>query len=84
MIVDAVISSNNWTFFDITAGGIGMLSGGNLSDDSNHRSLQNIGSGVNQGPKPAGSNVGYADGHAAWKKFDDMKHRYTRGQFFWW
>ena len=83
MIVDAVIS-NNGLFFEITAGGIGNLSGGDLTDDSNHKSRQSIGSGVNRGPKPAGSNVGYADGHADWRKFDDMKHRYTRGQFFWW
>ena len=85
MIVDAVVSnSNDWEFFDITSGGIWNLSGQMLTDDSNHRSRQNIGSGVNQGSKPSGSNVGYADGHADWRKFDEMEHRYTRGQWFWW
>ena len=85
MIVDAVLSnSNDWEFFDIKAGGIWNLTGQMLADDSNHRSNQNIGSGARQGPKPAGANVGYVDGHAGWRKFDDMQHRYTRGQYFWW
>jgi prepilin-type N-terminal cleavage/methylation domain-containing protein len=33
---------------------------------------------------PAGGNVGYKDGHAAWRKFDGMDQRSSQGQSFWW
>jgi prepilin-type processing-associated H-X9-DG protein len=85
MIVDAMISNNNpWKFFEITSGGIWIMSGNTLTDDTNHRSKQTIIDGANRGPKPSGANVAYADGHADWRDFEDMEHRYTQGQWFWW
>lgn len=86
MLMDVVISqNNNWKFFGIDGGGIVGLSGGTLTDDSNHKSRQMIVvSPTAQGPKPEGGNVGYADGHVDWRRFEDMKHRYTRGMWFWW
>ncbi|MEN6308799.1 MAG: type II secretion system protein [Anaerohalosphaeraceae bacterium] len=85
MAMDCVISNNNdWKFFGITSGGIGALSGGILTDDSNHKSSKTIGTGLAQGPKPDGGNIGFADGHVNWRPFDEMKHRYTVGQWFWW
>lgn len=83
MIVDATLSTSATTgFFDITDGGIWNLSGQTLTDDSNHRSRQMTGNPP--GSAPDGCNVGYADGHVDWRGFDDMRHRYTRGQYFWW
>jgi len=85
MIVDAVISNqNDWEFFDMTAGGIYNLSGQTLTNNSNHRSRQRISDGTNQGSRPAGANIGYADGHADWRQFDDMQHAITMGMWFWW
>jgi len=85
MIMDAVISDqNNWNFFNITTGGIVDLSGGTLVDNSNHKSRQTIHDGTNEGPAPDGANMGYADGHVSWKRFDDMSHQITWGQWFWW
>ena len=79
MITDAMISkANNHEFFDIKAGGI--VSFG-LTDNSNHASRQSIRDGH---PKPAGSNIGFADGHVEWRKFDDMSHQLTMGMWFWW
>ena len=33
---------------------------------------------------PAGGNLGFKDGHVAWRKFDDMNQRCNGGQSFWW
>ena len=33
---------------------------------------------------PAGGNLGYKDGHAAWRKFDVMTPRTVSGATFWW
>ena len=86
MVMDVMISQagQNWNFFNITAGGIGALSGSTLVDSSNHPSRQKLCSGANQGPKPDGSNIAYADGHVDWKKYEDMEIKYTQGQWFWW
>lgn len=85
MIMDSVISdNNNWKFFEITSGGIYNLSAQTLTDNTNHKSRQMIGTGVTQGPKPDGANVAFVDGHVDWRGFDEMKHRYTRGMWFWW
>lgn len=91
MIMDVIISEqNNWNFFNITSGGIVALSGNTLVDSSNHPSRQRLYSGANQGVKPEGSNIAYADGHVAWQDFgpqppnSNIKHQYTQGQWFWW
>lgn len=85
MTMDCVISQNNdWKFFEITGGGIPGLSGGTLTDNSNHKSNKIIISGSNQGPQPDGANVAYADGHVDWRPFEEMKHRYSQGMWFWW
>lgn len=90
MIMDAVISDGNagqgeWNFFEIRSGGIDELSGGTLLDNTNHQSRQTIQAAGGSGPKPAGGNIAYADGHVDWRKFDVMKHRITTmGTWFWW
>jgi competence protein ComGC len=33
---------------------------------------------------PAGGNVGFKDGHVAWRKFELMVPRTTSGRYFWW
>lgn len=91
MIMDAVISNNNdYEFFGITAGGMDELSGGVLTDDTNHLSRQSMRPGY---PKPEGGTVGYADGHADWRstgtylgggRFDNFEHLYSHGMWFWW
>lgn len=86
MIMDAVISEGNaWNFFDIDSGGIDELSGGTLYDSTNHQSRQTIRAAGGSGPKPAGGNIAYADGHVDWRRFDIMEHRITtEGMWFWW
>jgi prepilin-type N-terminal cleavage/methylation domain-containing protein len=37
-----------------------------------------------KGGFPVGGNVAFKDGHAAWRRFDDMNQRATGGQSFWW
>lgn len=84
MVMDVVISENEWNFFDIKSGGIDELSMGTLVDNSNHQSRQ-IRRGLGgQGPEPEGGNTGYADGHVTWSRFRDMKHQLTYGVRFWW
>ena len=36
------------------------------------------------GAIPHGGNVGFKDGHVAWRKFEDMDQRAARGPGFWW
>lgn len=93
MIMDAVLSENNdWTFSGIYGGGMGSLSSGTLTDDTNHMSRLSIQSGPNQGIKPDGLNVTYADGHTAWRSagnyrngtFDNIRFQYDNGRYFWW
>jgi prepilin-type N-terminal cleavage/methylation domain-containing protein/prepilin-type processing-associated H-X9-DG protein len=85
MVMDVMISNgNNWNFFQISAGGIDDLSDGNLWDNSNHASRQSLGTPPNTGQKPEGSNIGFADGSVSWRRFEDMQHRLTYGQWFWW
>ncbi len=37
-----------------------------------------------KGAFPAGGNVGFKDGHVAWRKFDDMRQQSAKGESFWW
>ena len=37
-----------------------------------------------RGKFPEGGNLGFKDGHADWRKFDQMDQRATGGQSFWW
>jgi type II secretory pathway pseudopilin PulG len=37
-----------------------------------------------RGQFPDGGNVGFKDGHVAWRKFDDMRSRTSAGAYFWW
>ena len=39
-----------------------------------------------EGEKPEGGNIGFLDGHASWRHFEDMYERYTPPQAvdFWW
>jgi prepilin-type N-terminal cleavage/methylation domain-containing protein len=36
------------------------------------------------GRLPSGGNVGFKDGHVAWRKFDDMNQQSAKGESFWW
>jgi prepilin-type processing-associated H-X9-DG protein len=33
---------------------------------------------------PSGGNIGFKDGHVAWRKFDDMNQQSAKGESFWW
>jgi len=80
-----MISNNNaFNFFDIQNGGMWDMTGQTLADNSNHISRQTIRVGTSSGPKPSGSNIGYADGHVDWRQFDNMEHRISWGNWFWW
>ena len=82
MMMDAVISARNeWNFFEVQGGS--WTKYGEL-DRTNHASRQRIQSGSDSGIKPAGANIAYADSHVEWRKFSEMQHRVTWGQWFWW
>jgi len=34
--------------------------------------------------KPDGGNIGFLDGHASWRHFEDMYERRDKGVMFWW
>jgi prepilin-type N-terminal cleavage/methylation domain-containing protein len=36
------------------------------------------------GTRPAGGNLGFKDGHVAWRRFADMDQRAVSGRGFWW
>ena len=36
------------------------------------------------GAFPSGGNIGFKDGHVAWRKFDDMRQQSTAPTCFWW
>jgi prepilin-type N-terminal cleavage/methylation domain-containing protein/prepilin-type processing-associated H-X9-DG protein len=85
MIMDTVISErNDWNFFYVLEGGMADLSNGTLWDTTNHRSNRTIHSRNGSGPQPEGANIGFADGHVAWRKFEDMEHQITWEPWFWW
>ena len=87
MIMDVVISAmNSYNFFNIETGGIWDMTDHMVADNSNHASRQVIHSGGGTGTKPDGSNIGYADGHTDWRRFEVMQHRLTipNGPWFWW
>jgi len=87
MIMDTVISEqNDWNFFHILAGGINAKGLGTLWDTTNHESNKMVhsSSGNDSGPAPEGANIGFADGHLEWRRFNEMQHQVTIGMWFWW
>lgn len=89
MIMDVIVCHKDWNFFKITIGGIPKFSGGNLWDNSNHASQQEIRSADDnqQGPRPDGSQIGFVDGHVSWRSFEDMQPRLKVNNQeirFWW
>ncbi len=85
MIMDAVISDRNtWNFTDIRTGGAYPNFG--IPDSTNHLSRRTLTNptGNNSGLEPSGANIGFADGHAEWRHFNDMEYRLNWGQWFWW
>ena len=84
MIMDAMISQVNTTWnFDAVSNG-GAAGNYNQDDSCNHFSRQRITSGANSGQKPSGGNIVFADGHAEWRPFDDMRYRMDWGNWWWW
>lgn len=82
MLMDNVISQDQYNFFEITAGGAPSAFG--VRDTSNHKSNHRFGNAGGGQYKPSGANIGYADGHVDSRKFDDMQHRVTVGLQYWW
>ncbi len=85
MIMDAVISDRNtWNFTDIRTGGAYPNFG--IPDSTNHLSRRTLANSAGGGSslEPSGANIGFADGHAEWRHFNDMEYRLNWGQWFWW
>jgi prepilin-type N-terminal cleavage/methylation domain-containing protein len=83
MIMDAVISDrNNTNFSDIRTGGLWPDFG--IPDSTNHLSRRTVAGGAPTEFEPEGASIGYSDGHVEWRPFNQMKHRLTWGQWFWW
>ena len=75
MVVDQTISSSSMgSFYEITSGGAWNLF--QTVDQTNH---------LNKSGMPLGSNIGFVDGHVAWRPFGQMQMRYSTGVFYsWW
>jgi prepilin-type N-terminal cleavage/methylation domain-containing protein/prepilin-type processing-associated H-X9-DG protein len=83
MIMDAVISDrNNTNFSDIRTGGAWPNFG--VPDTTNHLTQRRVIGGGSMEVVPEGGSIGFADGHVEWRKFEEMQHRLTWGQWFWW
>ncbi len=93
MIADAVISTTDGTrFSEISVGGLPGLSAGTVYDTTNHLSRRKASGSLYYAPD--GLNIAYADGSTNWKSagiqktiggpFDNIKHMYTQGEWFWW
>lgn len=85
MIMDAVISALNSStnFVRIMGGGAPFFFG--IPDSTNHLSKRTVvGATSPTDLAPEGASVGFADGHVEWRPFDEMRHRLTWGQWFWW
>lgn len=75
MIVDQIISESvSDKFYNLTSG---MGSNFNIAEQSNH---------LNKSGYPFGCNIGYVDGHVAWKPFEQTQIRlYIAGvRYYWW
>jgi prepilin-type N-terminal cleavage/methylation domain-containing protein len=75
LLADATLQDVGTLSFSVVPGGF-QQAGQPYPHTSPHMSTK--------GGKPAGSNVGFKDGHAMWRKFADMKIRTKSGQNFWW
>jgi prepilin-type N-terminal cleavage/methylation domain-containing protein/prepilin-type processing-associated H-X9-DG protein len=85
MIMDAVISEiDGKNFSDIHSGGADDPQNFGIPDSTNHLTKRNVVGGTSAQFIPEGANIGFADGHVDWRKFDDMQHRLTLGPWFWW
>jgi prepilin-type processing-associated H-X9-DG protein len=73
MVFDNTIASSSVGPFDKVMGGLWALYA--IYDSTNH---------LAKNGKPLGGNIGYVDGHIAWKPFTQMQIRCQSGPIFWW
>jgi prepilin-type N-terminal cleavage/methylation domain-containing protein/prepilin-type processing-associated H-X9-DG protein len=82
MVMDGVLSdNNNYNFDDIRVGNSYPFTG--VPDQTNHLSPQKV-DNLHNNKAPAGANIGYADGHVGWKRFEDMEFQLILGKWWWW
>ena len=68
---------NDWKFFGLTQTYA-------EADYTNHKGRKRLTNGPNSGPAPDGGVNAFVDGHASWKKFEDMDMRVQANGFHWW
>lgn len=74
MMCDQTISEGLYDhFYGIISGGLWSLA--QVAEQSNH---------LNKAGKPLGGNIGFVDGHVAWRPFDQMQIRAVTGINCWW
>jgi len=74
MITDQTMSTSmSGGFYNIRVGGLWTLS--QISEQSNHLDKSGL---------PLGGNIGYVDGHVAWRPFGQMQMRLYMGLYNWW
>jgi prepilin-type processing-associated H-X9-DG protein len=93
MVMDSVLSGPS----DYRTEAFNSIHGGGwddfgLTDDTNHLSRQTYSAdnkcpqmpAIQSGYKPEGANIGFADGHVDWRRFDDMLRRVDGHTDFYW
>lgn len=82
LVMDAVISDNNaYNFDNIQVGNSYPFTG--VPDQTNHLTRARIDS-QHDNKAPEGANIGWADGHVSWKRFEEMKFQLNYYKWWWW
>ena len=80
LVLDVVISAMETRSDEYPNGNFSMVSGGMLIDHGIYDSTSHLKTEA----EPLGGNIGFLDGHVAWRPFDDMAGRYGGNRLFWW
>jgi prepilin-type N-terminal cleavage/methylation domain-containing protein/prepilin-type processing-associated H-X9-DG protein len=80
MVLDVVISAMEMRSDEYPNGNFSRVSGGMLTNYG----IYDCTSHLKTDAVPLGGNIGFVDGHVAWRTFDDMAGRYGGDRLFWW
>lgn len=80
MVLDVVLSAMELRSDAYPNGNFRNVAGGMLTDHGIYDSTSHLKTDA----EPLGGNIGFLDGHVAWRPFDDMGGRYGGNRLFWW
>jgi prepilin-type processing-associated H-X9-DG protein len=79
MVLDVVISAMEMRNDEYPNGNFTRVSGGMLTSYGIYDSTSHLKTDA----EPLGGNIGFVDGHVAWRPFHDMGGRYGGDRLFW-